>query len=52
MNGNFLLDLIKEMSEFFLLNNNKVLFSDKKEKINSFDENLTINDNNNKFYID
>ena len=28
--GNLLLELIKEMAELFLLNNNKVLFSDKK----------------------
>ena len=55
--GNFLLDLIKEMAGFFSINNNKVLFSDTKEKLNSWNEKLIIihnnsNNKNNNFYID
>ena len=51
-NGNLLLELIKEMAELFLLNNNKVLFSDKKNRLNSENEIISITHNNKEYFID
>ena len=40
------------MAELFLLNNNKVLFSDKKNRLNSENEIISITHNNKEYFID
>lgn len=50
--GTFLIQLILEMSKFFILNNKKILISDKKEDINSWENKIYFEHKEKVYYID